>query len=86
MTALKKVIKTALRRGKVQTQKYNNKRKRWTNDEIQCEFCGRWYGVNESRHTAAFCAGADGDPITQRNIVYPFAFIKRFRHLTRKVP
>jgi len=75
-----------LKRGKVLSHKYNNRQKRWLNDEIECEFCGRWFGVNESRHVAQFCTGVVGDPISEANMPYPFAHIKRFKHLTRKTP
>ena len=73
-------------RGQVNTSKYSNKRKRWLNDEIECEMCGRWYGINETNHTAEFCKDAPGSPITNRSRPYPFAHLKRFRCLTYKVP
>ena len=78
--------KTILKRGKVQTAKYKKRQRRWINDEVECELCGRWYGVNELEHNAAYCSQASGEPITERNLAYPFAYLKRFKHLTRKVP
>ena len=68
------------------TSRYNNRQKRWLNDEIECEHCGRWYGVNETNHVAKYCNGAQGDPITSDNLSYPFAHLKRFKHLTMLVP
>ena len=75
-----------IKRGKVLTSRYQKRQRRWLNDEVECEFCGRWYGVNELRHNAAYCSAASGDPITRENLPYPFAHIKRFKHLTLKVP
>ena len=82
----KKLMKRIKNRGKVRTSNYRNRQKRWLNDEIECVHCGRWYGVNESRHNALYCDGADGDPLVDRNLPYPFAHLKRFKHLTLKVP
>ena len=75
-----------IKREKVLTSRYQKRQRRWLNDEVECEFCGRWYGVNELRHNAAYCSAASGDPITRENLPYPFAHIKRFKHLTLKVP
>ena len=80
------LIKRIKQRGKVNTSRYNNRQKRWLNDEIECEHCGRWYGVNETNHVAKYCNGAQGDPITSDNLSYPFAHLKRFKHLTMLVP
>ena len=83
---LKNWKKLMVKRGEVKSGKYLKRQRRWANDEIQCEFCGRWYGVNEIKHNAQFCVAASGQPLTERNLPYPFAYLKRFRHLTRKVP
>ena len=83
---LVKLSETLKLRGMVNTAKYNNKRKRWINDEIQCELCRKWYGVNEGGHSADLCRVAPGSPITDRNRPYPFAHLKRFRCMTYKVP
>lgn len=81
-----KFIAKIKNRGQVNTSRYKNNMRRWVNDEIKCEFCLRIYGTNELRHNAAYCTGAAGDPIGSTNIAYPFAFLKRFRHITFKVP
>ncbi len=83
---IKKTITRIKSRGQVNTNRYKNNMRRWVNDEIKCEFCLRTYGTNELRHNAAYCTGAAGDPIGSSNIAYPFAFLKRFRHITFKVP
>ena len=83
---LVKLSETLKLRGRVNTTKYNNKRKRWLNDEIECNLCGRYFGINEINHTAEFCAASTGTPITDRNRGYPFAKLKRFRCLTYMVP
>ena len=80
---LQKISKS---RGRVNTAKYHGKRKRWENEEIQCEYCKKWYGLNESDHVALYCEAAIGSPITDRNRRYPFASLKRFRHISWKVP
>jgi hypothetical protein len=80
------LTKIAKKREKINSAKYSNKRKRWENDEIQCDDCGQWFGLNESDHIASFCTAAKGDPISKDNLDYPYACIKRFRHLCRKTP
>ena len=80
------LTKIAKRRGKINSAKYSNKRKRWENDEIQCDQCGNWFGLNESDHIASFCTAANGDRISRDNLDYPYACIKRFRHLCRMTP
>ena len=81
--SLRTVIK---RRGKIQTHKYSMKRKRWLNDEIECEYCGRWYGANETNHLGTYCSGMSPYGLSQDSRNYPFAQLKRFRHITWKVP
>ena len=83
---LRKIREVLKRRGSVLSPKYNRKRKRWMNDEIQCMKCNMWYDTNEQDHVALYCRAAAGYPITDRNRSYPFAHLKRFRHLTRLVP
>ena len=73
-------------RGKVGSGKYARKRKRWLNDEITCEYCGKLYGTDEKNHLEVFCSGMYGDGLTEDNRAYPFSRLKRFRHLTRKTP
>ena len=80
---LKKILRN---RGYVYSEKYIKKRKRWVNDEIQCVSCKRWYGTNELNHTALYCNSADGVPINESNDSYPFAHLKRFKHMTRLTP
>ena len=80
---LYKRVKT---RGRVGSSTYLKKRKRWMNDEIECEFCGRWYSTEENNHFEFYCAGMFGEGLTDSNKFYPFSRLKRFRHLTRKVP
>ena len=80
---LYKRVKT---RGRVGSSTYSKKRKRWLNDEIECEFCGRWYSTEESNHLEIYCTGMFGESLTDSNKFYPFSRLKRFRHLTRKVP
>ena len=81
--ALRTVMK---RRGKIQTHRYSMKRKRWLNDEIECEYCGRWYGANETNHLGTYCSGMSSYGLSQDSRNYPFAQLKRFRHITWKVP
>ena len=83
---LVKLSETLKLRGQVKTSKYNNKQKRWINDEIECYLCGEWYGINNQTHTAELCKAAHGYPITDRNRSYPFAHLKRFKSLTYMVP
>ena len=83
MKALRAVL---LHRGKINTRSYNNKRKRWMNDEIECEFCGQWYGANETNHLSSFCTGMNDLGLTEETKQYPFCQLKRFKHITWKVP
>ena len=80
---LYKKVKT---RGRVGSSTYSKKRKRWLNDEIECAFCGRWYSTEENNHLEVYCTGMFGESLTDSNKFYPFSRLKRFRHLTRKVP
>ena len=84
--SVSKLTKIATKRGMVNSAKYSNQCKRWENDEIQCPDCNKWIDLYEKNHASCFCPAADGEPISDRNINYPFACIKRFKHITLKVP
>ena len=74
------------KRGKVNTKKYCNQKRRWENEEMQCQYCKRWYDFSEVNHTALHCEAAAGSPITDENRSYFYANLKRFRHISWKVP
>ena len=82
----REVYKTIKARGKVGSSRFEKKRKRWLNDEIVCQYCGKLYGTNEKNHLEVFCSGMYGEGLTAENSAYPFSRLKRFRHLTRKTP
>jgi len=56
------------------------------NEEIECEYCGRWYGLNETNHLEVFCTAMNGVGLNDETRRYPYAKLKRFRHITWKVP
>jgi hypothetical protein len=86
VATIKEMRLSLKKRGKVKTNKYSMKRKRWLNDEVECEYCGRWYGVNEANHLGTYCPGMSSSALSQESRNYPFAQLKRFRHITWKVP
>ena len=85
-SSVKQLIIISNKRGFVDSAKYSNQCKRWENEEIQCEHCRVWYDMYGRDHIARFCCKAAGEPITERNMNYPFACIKRFKHVNWKVP
>ena len=85
-TARRDLSRLVRMRGRVGSNRSSRKRRRWLNDEIECEFCGKWYSSDEKNHFEVHCTGMVGDGLTDENRAYPFSRLKRFRHLTRKVP
>ena len=75
-----------LARGSVNTAKYSVKTKRWVNEEVNCRFCHRWYGLNEADHHSTYCKAISGTPVPRRETPYLLSRCKRFRHISWKTP
>jgi hypothetical protein len=72
---VRKIMKV---RGKITSRGYFNKRKRFSNDLIQCRKCSVWYGVEEIDHLAKYCKAILAHPIVRENEMYPKAKIARY--------
>ena len=78
-SVIERVTRLVKARGRVNVLGYNNYTKRYLNEDLKCNLCGRMVGLNERDHLMRYCSSVEASPITERNQNYPMSRVKRLR-------